>query len=397
MPRRRLTCSALVERVANQAQACSESECERAAAEAISLLTAGQTLQTIDEMRKALAVVCAQTVGASALEVVHAGTAAAVQEAARCVLMASFGKCSGAEVEEAILGAACNQTDRSFMVARVGDDGAVAAAGVLVEHRFRRADGSPAVTWELLWLACPEAGRGAGAGAAAWAAIGRLAAARGVDGLLVPSTDAALLFWARRATPECPMSKIVLREEPEDDASGDGDDWIAKSASIQKKGQGDRVRRLFARHGLAIAASPWATKAAAALKPLYAPRLATANLAPPTNGRKRSKGARKGVVCLPKFEAEPNRWSPRAATHVWFFPGASARAPPKLPLVTDSSEAPVAPVAPVAPAPIEVAEVEFEVLASLKPQPKVRGRSDSFLGERRPRADSVIDDEVVGG
>ena len=144
MARKRLTISSGLEQYANaQAQGTSTTmDAETAKAEALAHLRAREHLQTIDELRKALAVVATNT----GVDVLHAGTPAPFAAAARTVLMDAFGGCSGAEVEEAIAGAACNATDRSFVVAtRDGD--AVAAAGVVVEHRFRRADGSPAVTW----------------------------------------------------------------------------------------------------------------------------------------------------------------------------------------------------------------------------------------------------------
>ena len=377
MARKRLTISSGLEQYANaQAQGTSSTmDVETAKAEALAHLRAREHLQTIDELRKALAVVATNT----GVDVLHAGTPAPFAAAARTVLMDAFGGCSGAEVEEAIAGAACNATDRSFVVAaRDGD--AVAAAGVVVEHRFRRADGSPAVTWELLWLACPERRRGAGGGGAAWAAIARVAAVRGVDGILVPSTDAALLFWARRATPRCPMSRVVLREESE------AGDWIARSANLQKKGHVHRVRKLVAYRKLQICASPFSAKAAAPLKGLYAPRAATASLPAPSKGGRRGK-ARRGAVVAAPFEAEPNRWSPRAATHFWFFPGGAA----PVPTLAESGEEP---------ARVEVTRMDprprgdsfFEVR-------EARDRADSYVLVERPRADSTFEDApvVVGG
>jgi len=126
--------------------------------------------------------------------------------------------------------------------------------------------------------------------------------------VLVPSTDAALLFWLGCASDKCPLSSVVLRE----DCAGD---WAVKSTQFQKRGTVDRVRRAF--DGLEARARP-----GKGLAGLYE---ATAVQAPtPSGGRLRRRRSKPSLVAAAAaFEGRPFRWDPSEATHVWFFPGAT--------------------------------------------------------------------------
>ena len=244
------------------------------------------------------------------LEVLHAASSKAVADQAGAILKGAFGEHYGAELDGVLNGDACanQENDRTFVVAwRAG--GVVHAAGVVAERRVFQGKAAPRkVVWEVLWLCAPSTQRGRGHGSRAWAALASLAAARRVEGVLVPSTDAALLFWLGCASDKCPLSSVVLRED-----SSDG--WLARSTQFQKRGTVDRVRRAF--DGLEARARP-----GKGLAGLYE---ATAVQAPSSTGgrlrRRRSKPSL--VAAAAAFEGRPFRWDPSEATHVWFFPGAT--------------------------------------------------------------------------
>jgi len=174
------------------------------------------------------------------LEVLHAASSKDVADQCGAILKGAFGEHYGAELDGVLNGDACanQENDRTFVVAwRAGD--IVHAAGVVAERRVFQGKAAPRkVVWEVLWLCAPSTGRNLGHGSRAWAALAALAAARRVEGVLVPSTDAALLFWLGCASDKCPLSSIVLRED-----STDG--WLARSTQFQKRGTVDRVRRAF--------------------------------------------------------------------------------------------------------------------------------------------------------
>ena len=244
------------------------------------------------------------------LEVLHAASSKAVADQCGAILKGAFGEHYGGELDSILNGDACanQENDRTFVVAwRAGD--IVHAAGVVAERRVFQGKAAPRkVVWEVLWLCAPSHARGRGHGSRAWAALAALAAARRVEGVLVPSTDAALLFWLGCASDKCPLSSVVLRE----DCAGD---WAVKSTQFQKRGTVDRVRRAF--DGLEARARP-----GKGLAGLYE---ATAVQAPSSTGgrlrRRRSKPSL--VAAAAAFEGRPFRWDPSEATHVWFFPGAA--------------------------------------------------------------------------
>ena len=242
------------------------------------------------------------------LEVLHAASSKAVADQCGAILKGAFGEHYGDELDGVLNGDACanQENDRTFVVAwRAGD--IVHAAGVVAERRVFQGKAAPRkVVWEVLWLCAPSERRGRGHGSRAWAALAALAAARRVEGVLVPSTDAALLFWLGCASDKCPLSSVVLRE----DSSGD---WVARSSQFQKRGTVDRVRRAF--DGLEARARP-----GKGLAGLYE---ATAVQAPtPTGGRLRRRRSKPSLVAAAAaFEGRPFRWDPSEATHVWFFPG----------------------------------------------------------------------------
>jgi len=242
------------------------------------------------------------------LEVLHAASSKDVADQCGAILKGAFGEHYGAELDGVLNGDACanQENDRTFVVAwRAG--GAVHAAGVVAERRVFQGKAAPRkVVWEVLWLCAPSTGRNLGHGSRAWAALAALAAARRVEGVLVPSTDAALLFWLGCASDKCPLSAAVLREDS-------ADDWAARSTQFQKRGTVDRVRRAF--DGLEARARP-----GKALAGLYE---ATAVQAPtPTGGRLRRRRSKPSLVAAAAaFEGRPFRWDPSEATHVWFFPG----------------------------------------------------------------------------
>ncbi len=244
------------------------------------------------------------------LEVLHAASSKAVADQCGAILKGAFGEHYGDELDGVLRGDACanQENDRTFVVAwRAGD--IVHAAGVVAERRVFQGKAAPRkVVWEVLWLCAPSDGRNRGHGSRAWAALAALAAARRVEGVLVPSTDAALLFWLGCASDKCPLSSVVLREDC-------ADDWVARSSQFQKRGTVDRVRRAF--DGLEARARP-----GKGLAGLYE---ATAVQAPSSTGgrlrRRRSKPSL--VAAAAAFEGRPFRWDPSEATHVWFFPGAA--------------------------------------------------------------------------
>ena len=244
------------------------------------------------------------------LEVLHAASSKDVADQAGAILKGAFGEHYGDELDGVLNGDACanQENDRTFVVAwRAG--GVVHAAGVVAERRVFQGKAAPRkVVWEVLWLCAPSDGRNRGHGSRAWAALASLAAARRVEGVLVPSTDAALLFWLGCASDKCPLSSVVLREDS-------ADDWVARSSQFQKRGTVDRVRRAF--DGLEARARP-----GKGLAGLYE---ATAVQAPSSTGgrlrRRRSKPSL--VAAAAAFEGRPFRWDPSEATHVWFFPGAA--------------------------------------------------------------------------
>ena len=245
------------------------------------------------------------------LEVLHAASSKDVADQCGAILKGAFGEHYGDELDGVLNGDACanQENDRTFVVAwRAG--GVVHAAGVVAERRVFQGKAAPRkVVWEVLWLCAPSTGRNLGHGSRAWAALAALAAARRVEGVLVPSTDAALLFWLGCASEKCPLSATVLRED-----STDG--WLARSTQFQKRGTVDRVRRAF--DGLEARARP-----GKGLAGLYE---ATAVQAPSSTGgrlrRRRSKPSL--VAAAAAFEGRPFRWDPSEATHVWFFPGVAA-------------------------------------------------------------------------
>ena len=245
------------------------------------------------------------------LEVLHAASSKDVADQCGAILKGAFGEHYGDELDGVLQGDACanQENDRTFVIAwRAG--GAVHAAGVVAERRVFQGKAAPRkVVWEVLWLCAPSTGRNLGHGSRAWAALAALAAARRVAGVLVPSTDAALLFWLGRASEKCPLSTVVLREDCVDD-------WAAKSTQFQKRGTVDRVRRAF--EGLEARARP-----GKGLAGLYE---ATAVQAPtPSGGRLRRRRSKPSLVAAAAaFEGRPFRWDPSEATHVWFFPGVAA-------------------------------------------------------------------------
>ena len=242
------------------------------------------------------------------LEVLHAASSKAVADQCGAILKGAFGEHYGDELDGVLNGDACanQENDRTFVVAwRAGD--IVHAAGVVAERRVFQGKAAPRkVVWEVLWLCAPSHARGRGHGSRAWAALAALAAARRVEGVLVPSTDAALLFWLGCASDKCPLSSVVLREDC-------ADGWLARSSQFQKRGTVDRVRRAF--DGLEARARP-----GKGLAGLYE---ATAVQAPtPTGGRLRRRRSKPSLVAAAAaFEGRPFRWDPSEATHVWFFPG----------------------------------------------------------------------------
>ena len=183
------------------------------------------------------------------LEVLHAASSKDVADQCGAILKGAFGEHYGAELDGVLNGDACanQENDRTFVVAwRAG--GIVHAAGVVAERRVFQGKAAPRkVVWEVLWLCAPSTGRNLGHGSRAWAALAALAAARRVEGVLVPSTDAALLFWLGCASDKCPLSVTVLREDC-------SDGWLARSTQFQKRGTVDRVRRAF--DGLEARARP---------------------------------------------------------------------------------------------------------------------------------------------
>ena len=245
------------------------------------------------------------------LEVLHAASSKEIADQCGAILKGAFGEHYGAELDGVLNGGACanQENDRTFVVAwRAG--GIVHAAGVVAERRVFQGKAAPRkVVWEVLWLCAPSTGRNLGHGSRAWAALAALAAARRVEGVLVPSTDAALLFWLGCASEKCPLSAHVLREDC-------ADGWLARSTQFQKRGTVDRVRRAF--DGLEARARP-----GKGLAGLYE---ATAVQAPTSTGgrlrRRRSKPSL--VAAAAAFEGRPFRWDPSEATHVWFFPGVAA-------------------------------------------------------------------------
>ena len=244
------------------------------------------------------------------LEVLHAASSKDVADQCGAILKGAFGEHYGAELDGVLNGDACanQENDRTFVVAwRAGD--VVHAAGVVAERRVFQGKAAPRkVVWEVLWLCGPSNSRGRGHGSRAWAALAALAAARRVEGVLVPSTDAALLFWLGCASDKCPLSSVVLRED-----STEG--WLARSTQFQKRGTVDRVRRAFG--DLEAVARP-----GKGLAGLYE---ATAVQAPtPTGGRLRRRSKPSLVAAAAAFEGRPFRWDPSEATHVWFFPGVAA-------------------------------------------------------------------------
>jgi hypothetical protein len=245
------------------------------------------------------------------LEVLHAASSKDVADQCGAILKGAFGEHYGAELDGVLQGDACanQENDRTFVVAwRAG--GIVHAAGVVAERRVFQGKAAPRkVVWEVLWLCAPSESRGRGHGSRAWAALAALAAARRVEGVLVPSTDAALLFWLGCASDKCPLSSVVLRED-----STEG--WLSRSTQFQKRGTVDRVRRAF--DGLEARARP-----GKGLAGLYE---ATAVQAPtPGGGRLRRRRSKPSLVAAAAaFEGRPFRWDPSEATHVWFFPGVAA-------------------------------------------------------------------------
>ena len=231
------------------------------------------------------------------LEVLHAASSKDVADQCGAILKGAFGEHYGAELDGVLQGDACanQENDRTFVVAwRAGD--VVHAAGVVAERRVFQGKAAPRkVVWEVLWLCAPSERTGRGHGSRAWAALAALAAARRVEGVLVPSTDAALLFWLGCASDKCPLSSVVLRED-----SADG--WLARSTQFQKRGTVDRVRRAF--DGLEARARP-----GKGLAGLYE---ATAVQAPSSTGgrlrRRRSKPSL--VAAAAAFEGRPFRWDP---------------------------------------------------------------------------------------
>ena len=130
-------------------------------------------------------------------------------------ILGAFGEHYGDELDGVLQGDACanQENDRTFVVAwRAGGHcprggrrrGATRLQGKAAPRK---------VVWEVLWLCAPSDGRNLGHGSRAWAALAALAAARRVEGVLVPSTDAALLFWLGCASDKCPLSSVVLRED----------------------------------------------------------------------------------------------------------------------------------------------------------------------------------------
>ncbi len=245
------------------------------------------------------------------LEVLHAASSKDIADQCGAILKGAFGEHYGAELDGVLNGDACanQENDRTFVVAwRAG--GIVHAAGVVAERRVFQGKAAPRkVVWEVLWLCAPSTGRNLGHGSRAWAALAALAAARRVEGVLVPSTDAALLFWLGCASDKCPLSTTVLREDCTDG-------WLARSTQFQKRGTVDRVRRAF--DGLEARARP-----GKGLAGLYE---ATAVQAPtPSGGRLRRRRSKPSLVAAAAaFEGRPFRWDPSEATHVWFFPGVAA-------------------------------------------------------------------------
>jgi hypothetical protein len=344
-PRKRLLLSAYCERVAKavaKGDAVPADELKNAVAEATSHLASPLHLRHTDEFRMCLALLAATQTPAAPpppplcravtdsgdsdgdaappappppphprLEVLHAASSKDVADQSGAILKGAFGEHYGGEVDGVLQGDACanQENDRTFVVAwRAG--GIVHAAGVVAERRVFRGKAAPRkVVWEVLWLCAPSESRGRGHGSRAWAALAALAAARRVEGVLVPSTDAALLFWLGCASEKCPLSSVVLRE----DCSGD---WTARSTQFQKRGTVDRVRRAFG--GLEARARP-----GKGLAGLYE---ATAVQAPsPSGGRLRRRRSKPSLVAAAAaFEGRPFRWDPSEATHVWFFPGVAA-------------------------------------------------------------------------
>ena len=347
-PRKRLLLSAYCEAVAKKlarGEAVPADELKNAVAEATSHLASPLHLRHTDEFRMCLALLAAATETAPPppppplcrlvtdsgdetasdgdaaprappppppprLEVLHAASSKDVADQAGAILKGAFGEHYGDELDGVLNGDACanQENDRTFVVAwRAG--AIVHAAGVVAERRVFQGKAAPRkVVWEVLWLCAPSESRGRGHGSRAWAALAALAAARRVEGVLVPSTDAALLFWLGCASDKCPLSSVVLRE----DCAGD---WAVKSTQFQKRGTVDRVRRAF--DGLEARARP-----GKGLAGLYE---ATAVQAPSSTGgrlrRRRSKPSL--VAAAAAFEGRPFRWDPSEATHVWFFPGAA--------------------------------------------------------------------------
>ena len=336
-PRKRLLLSAYCERVANAlargGDAVPEDELKNAAAEAATLLALQMHLRDTNEWRMCLALLAATTEAAAPppcpavtdsgdevttppapqplqahLEVLHAASPAAVAAQAGAVLKETFGEHYGDEIDDVLQGNACanQENDRTFVVAWRAA-GVVQAAGIVAERRVFVGKNAPRkIVWEVLWLCAQTAARGRGHGTRAWAALARVAAWRGVAGVLVPSTDAALLFWLGAASAHCPLGVTLLRE---DGAAG----WAARSTQFQKRGTVDRVRRAVA--GLAVAARP-----GAGLAGLY-----EATAAAPVasgGGRLRRRRSRPSLVAAAAAcEGRPYRWNPSEATHLWFFPG----------------------------------------------------------------------------